>query len=97
MTNEKQWQLLVLILRKISESKGISQQEVADRTGLKRQNVSRMFNLQRCPNLSTFVLVAKSIGVNFFFEDKAGDTELNVIFEQAMTELGRRPDKLETN
>lgn len=95
MENEKHWMLLVLILRKISESKGISQQEIADRTGLMRSNVSRMFNLQYCPNLRTFITVAKAIDVNFFFEDRDGDTNLTAIFEAAMTELGRRPDKMD--
>jgi len=96
-TKDGQWKLLVLILRKIAESKGISQQEIANRTGLKRSNVSRMFNLLYCPNLRTFITIAKSIEVNFFFEDKEGTTELNKIFEAAMTELGRRPDKLPMN
>lgn len=35
--------------------------------------------------------------VNFFFEDKEGKTELNVAFERAMEQLGRRPDKLGRN
>lgn len=95
MENEKHWMLLVLILRKISESKGISQQEIADRTGLMRSNVSRMFALQQGPTLRTFLLVARAIGVNFFFEDRDGDTNLTAIFEAAMTELGRRPDKMD--
>lgn len=95
--NERQWMLLVLILRKIAESKGISQQEIADRTGLLRSNVSRMFNLQYCPNLRTFITVAKAIDVNFFFEDKDSDTDLSKVFEAAMADLGRRPDKLPKN
>jgi DNA-binding phage protein len=96
-SNEQHWKLLVLILRKIAESKKISQQEIADRAGFKRSNISRMFNLQYCPNLRTFISVAKAIDVNFFFEDKEGKTELNKIFEAAMTELGRRPDNLPQN
>ena len=96
-TNEQQSQLLVLTLRKIAESKGISQQEIADRAGLQRSNVSRMFSLKYKPNLVTFIAIAKAIDVNFFFEDKKGNTDLSLIFEQAMTDLGRRPDKLSKN
>lgn len=95
--NENHSELLVLTLRKIAESKGISQQEIADRSGLQRSNISRMFGLKYSPNLTTFIAVARAIGVNFFFEDKEGDTNLSLIFEQAMTELGRRPDKLPKN
>ena len=96
-SNEQHWKLLVLTLRKIAESKKISQQDIANKTDMKRSNVSRMFNLQYCPNLRTFIAVAKAIEVNFFFEDKEGKTELNEIFEAAMSELGRRPEQLPKN
>ena len=95
--NDQHWKVLVLILRKISESKGISQQEIADRTGLQRSNISRLFNLQYCPNMRTFITIAKAIEVNFFFEDKGGKTDLSQIFEAAMTELGRNPEQLNKN
>ena len=86
-----QWQLLVLILKKIAESKGLSNREIANRTGLLESNISRFFSLRYRPRLDLFLEVAKAIGVNFFFEDKDGTTDLNLIFEKAMTELGRRP------
>lgn len=91
-SNEQHWRLLVLILRKVAESKGISQQEIANRTEMLRTNVNRVFQLKYCPKLDTFILIANAIGINFFFEDKDSTTELNDIFESAMTELGRRPD-----
>lgn len=96
-SNDQHWKLLVLILRKIAESKGVSQQEIANRTGMLRTNVNRVFQLKYCPTLSTFVDIANAIGVNFFFEDKESKTDLSEIFEAAMTELGRRPDKLTEN
>lgn len=96
-TNEQHWKLLVLMLRKTYEGKGITQEDIANRTGLKASNVSRFFNMENSPNLRTFITIAQSVGVNFFFEDKEGTTELNLIFEAAMTELGRRPDSLPKN
>ena len=96
-SNEQHWKLLVLILRKIAESKGISQQEISNRTGLLNSNINRIFKLLYCPNLNTFLLIANAIGINFFFEDKDSTTKMNEIFEAAMTELGRRPDKLPKN
>jgi len=96
--SNEHWKVLVLILRKVAESKNISQQEIANRTGMLRTNVNRVFQLKYCPKLDTFILIANAVGVNFFFEDR-DDTEIdyNVLMEQAMTELGRRPDKLPKN
>ena len=91
------WQILVYFLRKIAEEKGISQGEIARRTDLHRSNVNRFFALDVTPTLSTFLKIAGAIGVNFYFEDKDGTTELNELFEKAMTELGRRPGKLPKN
>lgn len=96
-SRETDWKIQVLILKKIAENKGISQQEIANRTGFQRTNINRMFALAYCPNLNTFIAVAKAIGVNFFFGDKDGTTELDKIFESAMEELGRRPNKLPSN
>ncbi|NHZ84408.1 MAG: hypothetical protein GWP19_00825 [Planctomycetia bacterium] len=84
ITNEQQWKLLVLILKKISEEKGISHQKIADVTGLQRSNVTRMFGLKYSPNMKTFLMVAKAINVNFFFEDKDSKMDLNKTFEAAM-------------
>lgn len=96
-SNEKHWQTLVLLLQKIAESKGISQHEIALRTGKKASNISRVFALNTRVTLKTFLSIASAIGVNFFFEDKQGDTDLSKIFEQAMSELGRRGDSLPKN
>ncbi len=92
-----QWQLLVLILKKIAESKGLSNREIANRTGLLESNISRFLSLRYRPRLDLFLEIAKAIGVNFFFEDKDGTTDLNLIFEKAMAELGRRPKNLPQN
>lgn len=88
------WKVLVLLLKNIAEEKNITQQDIADKTGLIRSNVSRLFSLKYCPSLTIFLAVANAIGVNFFFEDKDDKTDLSIMFEKAMTELGRRPDKL---
>ena len=92
-----QWQLLVLILKNIAENKGITQIEIAEKTGLLQSNISRFFSLRYTPRLDLFLEIAKAIGVNFFFEDKDGTTDLNLIFEKAMAELGRRPKNLPKN
>lgn len=91
------WKVLVLLLKNIAVEKNITQQDIADKTGLIRSNVSRMFSLKYCPSLTIFLAVANAVGINFFFEDKDGKTDLSITFEKAMTELGRRPDRLDNN
>lgn len=95
--NKSSWEILVLLLKKIAKDKGITQEEIAQKTGLLQSNVSRVFSLAYVPRLDTFLAIAGAIGVNFFLEDKEGTTDLSVMFEKAMTELGRRPDKLPKN
>jgi len=95
--NEESWKALVLMLKHIAEEKGITQGEIAGATGFTQSNISRIFSLRYCPTLHTFLAIATAIEVNFFFEDKESKTELNVIMEKAMTELGRRADRLPKN
>jgi len=93
----EQWMLLVLLLKEISESKGITQGQISESTGLLQSNISRFFSLKYKPTLDTFLQVAKAVKVNFFFEDNESDTDLNQCFEKAMEQLGRRVDKLNKN
>ena len=95
--NEQPWQLLVFLLDEIRQQKGLTQQEVADASGLIRSNVSRFFSAKYPPTLPIFLAVAKAVGVNFFFEDKEDKTDLTIAFENAMESMGRRPDKLPKN
>ena len=69
----------------------ITQDKIAEATGLKQSNISRVFSLKYTPTLATFLGIAKALKINFFFEDQENKTELNELFEAAMNELGRRP------
>lgn len=66
--NSNNHKLLVMELKKISESKGITRREIANRTGLLESNVSRFFSLRHKPRLDIFLEIAKAIGVNFVIE-----------------------------
>ncbi len=98
-TNEQQWRLLVLLLKELAEQKlGIGYQtRISEITNWKVSNVSRFFSLKYTPRLDSFLIIAKAIKVNFFFEDQENLTDLNMAFERAMESLGRRPDKLPKN
>lgn len=93
----EQWMLLVLLLKEVADSKGITQNEIAEQTGLIQSNISRFFSLKYKPTLDTFLQVSKAVKVNFFFEDQENKTDLNKCFENAMEQLGRRVDKLSKN
>ena len=93
----EQWMLLVLLLKEIAEEKGITQNEIAEQTGMIQSAVSRFFSLKFKPTIDTFLQVSKAIKVNFFFEDQESKTDLNKCFENAMEQLGRRVDKLPKN
>lgn len=93
----EQWMLLVLLLKEVAENKGIDQNEIAEKTGMKQSAVSRFFSLKFKPTLPTFLEIAKAIKVNFFFDDQESKTDLNLCFENAMEKLGRRVDKLPKN
>jgi len=95
--NENHWQLMVLMLKDIAEQKNKTHQDIADDTGLHRSNVTRFFGLKYCPNLNTFLLVSRSLQVNFFFESQDSETDINRSFEKAMEQLERRLDKLSKN
>lgn len=94
---ESEWKKMVLLLKEIAESKGITQNEISNKTKLLQSNISRFFSLKYKPTLDTFLQVAKAIKVNFFFEDQEEKTDLNLAFERAMTELGRRRNNLPKN
>lgn len=93
----EQWMLLVLLLKEIAEEKGITQNQIAEQTGLIQSAVSRFFSLKFKPTLDTFLQVSKAIKVNLFFEDQESKTDLNKCFEKAMEQLGRRVDRLPKN
>jgi transcriptional regulator with XRE-family HTH domain len=91
------WKMLVLLLKEIADQKGISQNEISEQTGMLQSAISRFFSLKFKPTLDTFLQVAQALKVNFFFEDQENKSDLNLAFEKAMTELGRRPENLPKN
>ena len=80
--NKNNWKIMVLLLEEVAREKlGVGyQSQLAELTGLKQSNISRMFSLKYKPTLETFLTIAKALKINFFFEDQENKTELNVIF-----------------
>ena len=91
------WKVLVLLLKEIAENKNVSQNEICEQTGMMQSSISRFFSLKYKPTLDTFLKIASAIKVNFFFQDQEDKTDLNLMMEKAMTELGRRPKNMPKN
>ena len=56
------WEDVILRLKQKAKEKGITQQEIADKTGMKFQNVNRFFSLRIAPSIKAVCLVASAIG-----------------------------------
>ena len=97
--DDQQWKLLVLMLKEIAiEKYGKGwQTKLANETTFLQSNISRIFSLKYNISLKNFLIIAKAIKVNFFFEDSESKTDLNIMFERAMESLGCRPSKLPKN
>lgn len=59
----EQWKMLVLSLKETAEKKGITQQCIAEQSGLIQSNISRFFALKYRPTLDTFLQVANALGI----------------------------------
>ena len=94
---EDQWKLFILILREIAREKKLSTYDIATRMGIAQPNVQRIFSLKYTPGLPIFLKLCKAVEVNLFIESKDSMSDFNQLFEQAMEELGRRPERMSKN
>lgn len=67
---ESNWKEVVLMIRDAAEQKGITQDEIARKTGLIQSNISRIFNLKHPPLISTLVSIAEAVGVEIIIKDE---------------------------
>ena len=61
----------VAIIRQLSEiaqKRGLTQQQIADATGLSRATVNRIFGYKFTPKIDTVVLIAGAVGANVVIE-----------------------------
>ncbi len=61
-------------LAELAKEKGLSQYEIAERTGFKQNNVSRMFAGQYSPSLDNLLRLAEAIGYDVAIINKGVDT-----------------------
>lgn len=94
---EWHWQFLVILLKEVCKQRNITQEELAELTGLKQQSISRIFLLKFSPNLKTYMTIANALELNVFFEPRDSKSDISIAFEKVMQEIGRRPDSMPKN
>lgn len=95
--NDETWKAFVMLIDQVAKQKKLTSYDLAERTGMRDNSIRRIFQLKYCPSLQTFLSLCKAVEVNIFVEDRESKTDLSILFEQAMTELGRRSEKLPKN
>jgi len=74
--------MLMEYLRATAHEKGITQEEIASKTGFSRANVSRMLAGKYSPSLDNFMKLSEAVNVYFFIIDKDEDDELVQIMKK---------------
>lgn len=88
---------LMQIIKSIAEQKEITNYKLSFATGIGLTSLARYFSNENLPSLETFLKLCKVLDINIFLEDTSSDSEINVDFEKAMEQVGRRPGKLPKN
>ena len=63
--------LIVGHLRDLRREQGITQYELAAKTGIKQSNIARMENGGRLPNITTLIKLGRALGYNLYWGKKA--------------------------
>lgn len=91
------WKAFALFFKNAMDAKGLNQSQLAEKVGVHRSTLKRFFELEFCLKFDTILAIVHALELNLFFESRDDSAELNKWFEEAMEELGRRPDKLPKN
>ena len=61
-TNQNEdWKTLISQLKKVAENQKITHLQIANKCGLHRSNVTRIFSLKICPSLENYLKVKNAI------------------------------------
>jgi len=80
MINEEKYKkarvLQLQYLSKLAKEKGITQDEIAEKTGFTRNNVCRMLSGRYSPSLDNFMRLCEAINCYLFIIDKNSDNDM---------------------
>ena len=80
--------LLIDYLANLAKKKGVSQQWIADASGIPRPHVNRFFSGTTNPTLDTFIKVSDALGVFLFVIDKSDDSDIAESMRKRWTRKG---------
>lgn len=79
--------VVLRMLAGFADQKGITHQQIADKTGIHRSNITRMLSCRFIPRFDLVVKIADAIGVYFVFEDRDGTSDMAAALKKALAEL----------
>ncbi|MBK5213380.1 MAG: helix-turn-helix transcriptional regulator [Flavobacteriaceae bacterium] len=91
------WKAFALFLEKAMNAQGMNRTQLAEKVGVHSSTIKRFFELEFCVKFDVVLKMVHALQLNIFFESQDESAELNKWFEDAMDQLGRRPDKLSKN
>ena len=89
--SNEHWQLQVFVIKNIARAKGITQDKIAEATGIQRSNVSRVFNLKYTPTIKTLNLIAQA--VDSYISVVGNGVDMDVVTKTAMSDLAEFKSK----
>ena len=79
------------------KAKGMNRTQLAEAIGVHKSTIKRFFELEFCVKFDVVLAMIHALEMNIFFESRDESAQINKWFEDAMDQLGRRPDKLPKN
>ena len=91
------WKVFALFFQEAMKEKGMNREQLSRNVGVHSSKIKRFFELEFPLKFDIVLRIIHALELNMFFESRDSDTDLNKLFENAMEQLGRRPDKLPKN
>lgn len=81
--------MLCRYIKDLAKEKGVTQEEIAARTGFKQNNVSRMLSGDYSPSLDNFIRLAEAVDCFFFIIDKEHGSDLTEVMKNRWERPGQ--------
>lgn len=85
--------VVMRLLANIAQQKGITQADIAERTGFLQSNISRMMAGKYTPQLNHVLKIADAIGIYLTFEDRDGTSDLAEALREALDHFTPKEDQ----
>jgi hypothetical protein len=89
------WMVPIMILKEYFRQSGITHQQISDKTGIQRCNVTRFFALKVCPKTDMLIKITEAAGLNLnLTEQQPGNYLLATATDRVNLERSRRAELL---